>query len=35
VDSVAGIWNGANWLEREVFDMFASASPGTPTSAAF
>jgi NADH-quinone oxidoreductase subunit C len=22
VDSVTSIWNGANWLEREVFDMF-------------
>jgi len=22
VPSVAGIWPGANWLEREVFDMF-------------
>jgi NADH-quinone oxidoreductase subunit C len=22
IDSVVTIWNGANWLEREVFDMF-------------
>ncbi len=22
VPSVVGIWNGANWLEREVFDLF-------------
>lgn len=22
VDSVVSIWNGANWLEREVYDMF-------------
>src|SRR5688500_20334831 len=22
VDSLCGLWNGANWLEREVYDMF-------------
>jgi NADH-quinone oxidoreductase subunit C len=22
IDSVTGVWRGANWYEREVFDMF-------------
>lgn len=30
VDSVVGVWAGANWLEREVFDMFGVAFRGHP-----
>jgi NADH-quinone oxidoreductase subunit C len=30
VDSVVPIWNGANWLEREVFDMFGITFRGHP-----
>lgn len=30
VDSVTGIWAGANWLEREVYDMFGIVFAGHP-----
>jgi NADH-quinone oxidoreductase subunit C len=30
VDSLAGIWKNADWLEREVFDMFGVAFMGHP-----
>ena len=30
VDSVTGIWNGANWFEREAFDMFGILFNGHP-----
>ena len=30
VDSVVPLWNGANWLEREVYDMFGISFPGHP-----
>ena len=30
VDSVVPLWNGANWLEREVFDMFGVHFEGHP-----
>ncbi len=30
VDSVMGIWNGANWFEREAFDMFGILFNGHP-----
>ena len=30
VDSVTGIWAGANWLEREVYDMFGITFAGHP-----
>ncbi|MBI4503833.1 MAG: NADH-quinone oxidoreductase subunit C [Gemmatimonadetes bacterium] len=30
VDSVVPLWNGANWLEREVFDMFGITFRGHP-----
>ena len=30
VDSVVPIWQGANWLEREVFDMFGITFRGHP-----
>lgn len=30
VDSVVGLWAGANWLEREVYDMFGIAFRGHP-----
>jgi len=28
--SLTGIWNGANWLEREVFDLFGVVFEGHP-----
>jgi NADH-quinone oxidoreductase subunit C len=30
VDSVWGVWHGADWLEREVYDMFGVAFRGHP-----
>lgn len=30
VDSVASLWQGANWLEREVWDMFGIRFAGHP-----
>jgi NADH-quinone oxidoreductase subunit C len=30
VDSVVSLWNGANWLEREVYDMFGISFRGHP-----
>ena len=30
VDSVTGIWSGANWLEREVYDLFGIHFNGHP-----
>ena len=30
IDSVTGIWTGANWLEREVFDLFGVTFRGHP-----
>jgi NADH-quinone oxidoreductase subunit C len=30
VDSVTGIWAGANWFEREAFDLFGIVFPGHP-----
>ena len=30
VPSLVPIWNGANWLEREVFDMFGIIFEGHP-----
>ncbi len=30
IDSVVPLWNGANWLEREVFDMFGITFRGHP-----
>src|SRR5437867_11197226 len=32
VDSVVPLWHGANWLEREVYDMFGISFAGHPRS---
>ena len=29
--SAVPLWTGADWMEREVYDMSAYASPATPT----
>jgi NADH-quinone oxidoreductase subunit C len=34
VASVNGVWNSANWFEREAFDLLASFSRATTTCAA-
>ena len=34
VPSAVGLWEGANWLEREVFDMFGISVCGAPRPAA-
>lgn len=31
VDSVAGVWKGANWLEREAYDMYGITFRGHPS----
>ena len=28
--SVVGLWTGADWMEREVYDLFGVAFPGHP-----
>jgi NADH-quinone oxidoreductase subunit C len=30
VSSVVSVWKGANWLEREAYDMFGISFPGHP-----
>ncbi len=30
IDSVVGVWNSANWLERETFDLFGITFVGHP-----
>lgn len=30
IDSVVGVWNGANWFEREAFDLFGILFDGHP-----
>jgi len=30
IDSVVGLWNAANWLEREVYDLFGVTFEGHP-----
>ena len=30
IDTVAGVWEGANWYEREVFDLFGVTFRGHP-----
>jgi NADH-quinone oxidoreductase subunit C len=34
VASVEGLWNSANWFEREAFDLFGIVFEGHPTCAA-